>query len=171
MRRPDANEYAEYYGLYIGKVPGGDVLEVLRGGVGLTAAALDGLAPERERYRYQPGKWSLREVLGHVIDVERVFSFRALSFARRDPSRLPSMDQDVWAAGANAEARTVVSLLHDLACARASSLAILDSLPGDAWDRRGTASGCEFTVRACAYILAGHEIHHRRVLVERYLPS
>ncbi len=170
MRRPDATEYDDYYGLYIGQVPDGDLLEILRGGVARTAAALDGLPPERETYRYEPGKWTLREVLGHVVNVERVFSFRALCFARRDPSPLPGMDQDVWAANCNAGDRTVSALLDDLAHARASSVAMLESLPEDAWDRRGIASGFEFTVRACAYILAGHEIHHRRVLEARYLP-
>ena len=171
MRRPDANEYDDFYGLYIGQVPEGDVLETLRGGARLTAAALDGLLPERETYRYQPGKWSLREVLGHMIDTERVFSYRALCFARRDPSPLPSMDQDQWVVDSSAHDRTLASLIDDLAAARASSVAILESLPGDVWDRRGIASGCEFTVRACAYILAGHEIHHRRVLEEKYLAA
>ncbi len=169
MRRPDATEYEEYYGLYVNQVPEGDVLEILGAGVGLTAQALDGIAPELETHRYQPGKWSLREVLGHAVDVERVFSYRALSFARADPSPLPSMDQDQWVADSNAGERTVASLLEDLGHARASSLAILGSLPGEAWGRRGIASGFDFTVRACAWILAGHEIHHRKVLVEKYL--
>lgn len=92
MRRPDASEYEQYYETYIGKVPGEDVLEILSAGAGLTAQALAGLAADWERYRYEPGKWSLREVLGHVVDVERVFSYRALSFARSDPAALPSMD-------------------------------------------------------------------------------
>ncbi len=169
MRRPDASEYEAYYGLYVDQVPDGDVMEILGAGAGLTARALEGLPAQRETFSYQPGKWSVREVLGHVVDVERVFSYRALSIARADPARLPSMDQDQWAAGSNADERTVASLLEDLARARASSLAILGSLPEDAWDRRGIASDFELTVRACAYILAGHEIHHRRVLGEKYL--
>ncbi len=171
MRRPDATEYAEYYGLYVNQVPEGDVLEILGAGVGLIARALEDLPAAGETFSYQSGKWSIREVLGHVVDVERVFSYRALSIARADPARLPSMDQDQWAAGSNAGERTVVSLLEDLTSARASSLAILGSLPQDAWDRCGIASDFEFTVRACAYILAGHEIHHRRVLEEKYLPK
>ncbi len=171
MRRPDTTEYDEYYGGYIRQVPEGDVLEILGAGVGLTVEALAGMAPERETHRYQPGKWSAREVLGHVVDMEWLFSYRALTFARADPSPLPSIDQDLWAANSNAGERTVAALLEDLAHVRASSLAILKGLTEDAWDRRGTASGCEFTVRACAYILAGHEIHHRKVLVEKYLSA
>ncbi len=169
MRRPDTTEYGDYYSLYVDQVPDGDVMEILSAGVGLTHRALEGIPAQRETYRYQPGKWSVREVLGHMVDVERVFSYRALSIARADPARLPSMDQDQWAADSNAGERTVASLLEDLARARASSLAIFDSLPAEAWGRRGIASDFELTARACAYILAGHEIHHRRVLEEKYL--
>lgn len=169
MRRPDATEYQAYYDTYVSKVPEGGVMEVLGDGVQLTTHALDGIPEAWETYRYEPGKWSIREVLGHMIDVERIFSYRALSIARRDPARMPGMDQDQWAADSNAGERTVASLLDDLARARASSLAIFASLPDDAWDLRGVASDVEFTVRACAYILAGHEIHHRQVLEEQYL--
>ncbi len=169
MRRPDTTEYDEYYGGYIHQVPEGDILEILGAGVGLTVEALAGITPEQETRPYQPGKWSAREVLGHVLDCEWLFSHRALWFARADPSPLPSIDQDLWAANSNAGDRTVASLLEDLAYARASSVGMLKGLTEDAWDRRGIASGFEFTVRACAYILAGHEIHHRRVLVEKYL--
>ncbi len=169
MRRPDATEYAEYYGLYVNQVPAGDVMEILAEGARLTARLLDDIPARWETYRYRSDKWSLREVLGHVVDVERVFSYRALSFARRDPEHLPSMDQDRWVAASNAGERTLASLLDDLARARASSLALFDSLAEDSWHRRGIASGCEFSVRSFPYIMAGHEIHHRRVLEEKYL--
>ncbi len=171
MQRPDATEYDKYYSLYVNQVPEGDVMKILGDGARLTARTLDGIPIEWETYRYAPDKWSVREALGHVVDVERLFSYRALSIARRDPAALPLMDQDQWAAASNAGERTVVALLDDFARARASSLAIFESLAEDAWDKRGLASGCEFTVRSFPYILAGHEIHHRRVLEEKYLKA
>ncbi len=161
MRRPEPSEYEEYYGLYVNQVPDGDVLQILEQGVGRTAELLGGIPEAWETYRYAPEKWLLREVMGHVLDVERLFSYRALSIARSDPAHLPSMDQDQWAAASNAAERPLASLLDDFARARASSLAMLRGLAGDAWDRRGVASGFEFTVRSFPYILAGHEIHHR----------
>ncbi len=169
MRRPDTTEYADYYSLSVNQVPDGQVREILRRGSRLTARLLEGIPERWETYRYQPDNWSVREVMGHVVDVERLFSYRALSIARGDPAELPTMDQDQWMASSNAGQRILASLLDDLACARASSLAIFDSLADDAWDRRGVASGFEFSVRSFPYILAGHEIHHRRVLEEKYL--
>ncbi len=169
MRRPEPSEYGDYYDVYISKVPDGDVLELLATGVQRTTDVLSGVPEEWETHRYQPDKWSLREVMGHVVDVERLFSYRALSIARGDPAHLPGMDQDQWAAASNAAERPLASLLEDLRHARASSVAMLGSLSDDAWDRRGVASDFEFTVRAFPYILAGHEIHHRRVLEESYL--
>ena len=123
----------------------------------------------QETYRYQDDRWSIREVIGHLVDTERLFSYRALSMARADPAELPGIDQDQWAVASNANERTLASLLEDFASVRASSVALFESFTGDIWDRRGKASGCEFTVRAFPYILAGHEIHHRRVLEELYL--
>ncbi|MCP3958849.1 MAG: DinB family protein [bacterium] len=169
MRRPNPDEYNEYYSLYINQVPEGDILEMLATGVQASRRLLGGLPEAWEVYRYEPGKWSLREVVGHVIDVERVFGYRALSMARSDPAHLPGMDQDPWAASSNAGDRPLASQLEDLERARASSIAMFESFDGETWDRRGTASGFEFTVRAFPYILAGHEIHHLRVLEERYL--
>ncbi len=169
MQRPDPTEYGEYYSLYIDQVPDGDVLEILESGVRRTVEVLADVPESWETHRYQPDKWSLREVIGHVVDVERLFSYRALSIARSDPADLPSMDQDQWAAASNAGERPLASLLADFERARASSLAMLESLAEDTWERRGLASGFEFSVRSFPYILAGHEIHHRRVLEEKYL--
>ncbi len=169
MQRPDPTEYGEYYGLYIDQVPEGDVIEILEQGVARTFDLLGGIPEAWETYRYQPDKWSLREVMGHVVDVERLFSYRALSIARGDPADLPSMDQDQWAAASNAGDRPLALLLIDFSCARMSSRSMFRSFADDAWDRRGVASGFEFSVRSFPYILAGHEIHHRRVLEELYL--
>ena len=169
MRPPEPSEYGDFYHGYVRQVPDGDVLEILEKGARHTYFLLAGISEDWHDYRYQPGKWSLREVVGHMIDVERVFAYRALSFARRDPAPLPSMEQDDWAAASNAHRRPLLALLDDFRAARDSSLAMLRGLGDGAWDRRGVASGCELSVRACAYILAGHEIHHRKVLEERYV--
>ncbi len=169
MKRPHPSEHAEYYGLYIHQVPDGDVLQILDEGVGRTVELLGGLPPEWETYRYEPGKWSVREVMGHVVDVERVFGYRALSIARADPATLPGMDQDQWAASSNAGDRPLASLLEDLRWARRSSLAMFKGFDDATGERSGVASDCPFSVRTFPYIVAGHEIHHRRVLEERYL--
>ncbi len=169
MQRPQPSEYEEYYSLYVNQVPDGDILQILSHGVRRTAALLSGLPAEWETYRYEPGKWSVREVVGHVIDVERVFAYRALSIARADPAPLPGMDQDVWSAASNAADRPLARQLEDLTRARASSIAMFESFDGAVWEATGTASGYPFTVRTFPWILAGHETHHRRVLEERYL--
>ena len=169
MRRPEPDEYADYYSLYIDQVPEGDILELLATGVQASRRLLGGLPEEWETHRYEPGKWTLREVVGHMTDVERLFSYRALAMARSDPASLPGMDQDQWAAASNAADRPLAAQIEDLERARASSIALFESFPEEAWDRRGVASGFEFTVRAFPYIQAGHEIHHLRVLEEKYL--
>ncbi len=169
MKRPNPSEYAEYYGTYVNKVSDGDVLQILADEVIRTVELLGGLPPEWGTYRYEPDKWSVTEVLGHMVDVERLFGYRALSIARADPAPLPGMDQDLWAASSNAGDRPLASLLEDLCCARSSSIAMFRSFDEATWERRGVASDCPFSVRTFPYILAGHEIHHRRVLEERYL--
>ncbi len=169
MHRPQPSEYDEYYGLYVGQVPEGEILELLERGLADNRALLGDLPAEWETYRYEPGKWSVREVVAHVLDAERVFGYRAVSIARGDPSPLPGMDQDVWAAGANAANRSLASLLDELEHLRRSHILMFAGFDDEMWGRRGVASGVGFTVRSFPHILAGHEIHHRRVLEERYL--
>ena len=134
-----------------------------------TVRLLQPLSEQQAGYRYAPDKWTVREVVGHVIDTERVFSGRALHFARRDPAPLPGFDQDPWVVEARSDERTLRSLLAEMGAVRRSTLALFRSFPADAWEPRGTASDVEFTVRAVLFIIAGHELHHRRVLEERYL--
>lgn len=171
MQRPEASEYFEYYGRYIEKVPEGDILSILESELAETLDLLDGLTEERANYRYAPGKWSVKEVIGHLIDVERLFSYRALSFARNDPAPLPSMEQEDWAKFNNASQRTLSELLMEFVAARRSSIAMFRSFDDGMWERQGTASGYRFSVRTFPYIIAGHERHHRGVLQERYLAS
>jgi hypothetical protein len=167
--KPQTNEYAPYYEKYVSLVPEGDVVETLERQLDDTLALLRGVTEERARYRYGPGKWSVKEVVGHVIDTERVFSYRALAIARGERQPLPGMDQDEYMAGANFDELTLAGLLEQFEHLRRSNVLMLRGLSEEAWSRRGTASDNEVTVRALAYIIAGHEAHHVRILRERYL--
>ena len=166
--RPDATEYAAYYEKYVSLVEG-DVLETLARQGAETASLLASIPEDAAGSRYEPGKWSVKELVGHVIDGERIFAYRALRFARGDQTPLEGFDQDPYVASGNFDARTLTSLAEELTHVRASTLALLRSLGPEAWARRGTASDNEVTVRALAYITAGHEAHHVRILRERYL--
>jgi uncharacterized damage-inducible protein DinB len=169
MRRPDASEHAAYYSTYIDRVPDRAVLEVLAEAPAALARLLEPVGPDDEGFAYAPGKWSFREVLAHVLDTERVFAYRALHIARRDPAELPGMDQTVWAAAAGAERRSLADLLAEFADLRAADTRLFASFDEAALDRRGVASGFAVTVRALVFIAAGHELHHRAILAERYL--
>lgn len=169
--RPAETEYHEYYSTYVDKVPHADVLEQLASGVRVTAKLLETVPADGETFRYGEGKWSIREVIGHMLDTERVFGFRALWAARLDPAAQPGMDQDVWAAASNAHHRPLEDLLQEFDDVRRSHVAMFRGFDGGDWGRTLEASGCTFTVRALAYILVGHEIHHRGILEARYLPA
>ena len=169
VARPSPGEHEAYYSTYIDQVPEGDVLETLSTQVEVTLDLLASVPPEMEEHRYAPGKWSVREVVGHVIDAERTFVHRALTFARSDAGPLPGMDQDEYAAASNAAVRPLAELASELSAVRLSSLALFRGLPDDAWTRSGTASGFSFTVRCFPFIVAGHEVHHRKGLMEDYL--
>lgn len=171
LQRPRADEHDAYYGLYIDQAPEGDILEILANELETTQQILGSLSAEEELFRYAADKWNLREIVGHLIDTEWTFAYRGLCFARTDPAELPGFDQDLWARASNAGDQPMADLLAALACARRSSLAIYRGFTDDAWRRRGVANGCEFTVRAMPYILAGHEVHHRKVIHERYLKN
>jgi uncharacterized damage-inducible protein DinB len=167
--RPDASEHLPYYGKYVERVPDGDLLQTLRTQLDETLALVRGLPEERGGHRYAPGKWSIREVLSHVIDAERIFAYRALRIARGDATPLASFDENAYAAESNAAARTLADLAEELAHVRLGNLALFRGLDDEALARRGTASGGEVSVRALAWIIAGHERHHVALLRERYL--
>ena len=169
LRRPTPDEHAEYYGRYIALVPDGPIVETLRDQLGDTLALLQGVGSDRETYRYAQGKWSLREVVGHLIDTERMFAFRALAMARAEGVDLPGMDQDEWAAASNAGERPLWDLSHEWAALRRANVHMFASMaPADA-DRTGRASGYDFTVRSFPWIIAGHELWHRRLIERDYL--
>jgi len=167
--RPESNEYASYYEKYVSLVPDADLVETLERQGAETLALLRGLSEEQGAHRYEPGKWSVKQLVGHVSDGERIFSYRALAFARGDGQALPGMEQEEWMAGVDFDARTLSDLADEFAAVRAATLHLLRNLSPEAWSRRGTASDNEITVRALAYIIAGHEAHHVRILRERYL--
>ena len=166
--RPRPDEYADFYGTYIAAVEG-PLLETLEIDSRRWQTLLAAVPPAREGYRYAPGKWSIREVVGHVIDAERMFSVRAMAFARGDRSHFPSFDENAYAAASGADRRSLADLTEELSAVRRCTLLLLKSFGEETWDRRGTASGYEFTVRSLAWIMAGHSRHHRGVLAERYL--
>jgi uncharacterized damage-inducible protein DinB len=167
--RPDASEHLPYYGKYVDRVPDGDLLQTMRTQLDETLALVRGLPEERGGHRYAPGKWSIREVLGHVIDAERIFAYRALRIARGDATPLASFDENAYAAASDADARTLADLADELEHVRLGNIALFRSLGDEALARRGTASDATVSVRALAWILAGHELHHVKLLRERYL--
>ena len=166
--RPAPTEYAPYYERYVSLVAG-DVIETLGRQGAETASLLRGLTEGQGDSRYAPGKWSAKELVGHVIDTERIFAYRLLRFARGDRTPLEGYDQDPYVANSNASARTVQSLATEFEHVRASTLDLLRGLDDAAWSRSGVANENEITVRALAHVIAGHEAHHVRILRERYL--
>jgi hypothetical protein len=169
LRPPERSEAADFYFTYIDKVPAGDVRRLLADQAGEVLTLLRSISDERSLQRYAPGKWSIRELVGHLNDAERVFSFRAFWFAREFEGALAGFDQDAAIPLAMSNAREWDSLLDEFAAIRAATVSLFDGLPDDAWDRRGTASGHPVTVRALAHICAGHVAHHLEILRARYL--
>ncbi len=165
---PDRTEAGAYFFTYIDKVKAGDIRTILRDQVDDTVAVLRVFSEERSLHRYAPGKWSLRQVLGHVNDAERVFTYRALWFARGFDSPLPTFDQDVAIPTAASDGRSWSSHLEEFRTVRAATIDLFDHLPAGAWLRRGIASGHPVTVKALAYIVAGHLAHHLEIVKERY---
>ena len=169
MQRPSKDEYNEFYETYVSKVPAGDIFQILEQGLDTTLDLLRGVSGDRERHAYADGKWTIREVVGHMLDTERLFGFRTLWMARGDTQNQPGMDQDAWNAASSADDRPLAEMLDELSLVRRSHLAMFRAFTDEDWSRVGNASGFPFTVRALPYIMAGHEIHHRQVLAERYL--
>jgi hypothetical protein len=163
------NEAAPYYFRYINLVPGENIVETLQGQLTSTMPFLQGISEERSLSRYSPDKWSIRQVLNHVNDGERVFLYRVLWFARGFKDPLASFDQDDCVASAGADDVSWASLVDEFRGIRLSTLSFFQNLPDAAWSRSGVASDNHVTVRALAHIIAGHLAHHRNVLEEKYL--
>ena len=166
---PASDESAPYYLCYIARVPAGDIVATLRNQGDEIRELISRISDEKSLSRYAPGKWSIRQLVNHVNDTERVFLSRALWFGRGFDSALPSYEQDVAAAHAGADGVPWADHVEELRAVRLATVAFFGNLPEEAWMRRGIASGNPFSVRALAWITAGHAAHHAAILRERYL--
>jgi DinB family protein len=167
--RPRETEAASYYFTYINQVAGDDVTGAIASQLDESIAFFSGISEERSLYRYAPEKWSFRQALNHVTDTERAFAFRALWFARGFSSPLPGYDQDIAAAGAGADKISWAAHIEEFRHVRLATIDLFKNMPREAWMRNGVASDKPFTVRALAYIIAGHVTHHVTVLRDRYI--
>ncbi|HKT86963.1 MAG TPA: DinB family protein [Candidatus Sulfotelmatobacter sp.] len=166
--RPESGEYAPYYERYISLVQGNEILTTLDTQRRQTLLLLSGRDEADGDLRYATGKWSAKEVLGHVCDTERIFAYRALRISRGDRTPLQSFEQDDYVRNGPFAARPLAELIEDYIAVRRATLTLLRNLDEQAWLRRGIASNNEVTVRALGYMIAGHELHHRRILEEKY---
>ncbi len=167
---PTVAEYAGFYSSYIDRVAHHPhALAALEGELNAALDFYRSIPDSASRHRYAPGKWSIRELLGHINDSERVFAYRALAFARGDQASLPGFDQDAYLAAAEFDGRPWNSLVEEFALLRQASIALFRHLPATAWLRSGEAWNRTVSVRALGFITAGHEAHHREILRLRYL--
>lgn len=169
INRPEPDEYVAYFGRYIEKVGrNDDPLALHREQLEQAGAALAAIPDPKAGYRYGPDKWSIREMVGHLADTERILTYRAIRIARGDTTPLPGFDQDEYVAGAGFDARPMASLVDEWRTARAAAISFFDSVTAETERRLGTASGGPMSVRALAYIIPGHFAHHARVLRSKY---
>ena len=170
--RPEDGEFAEYARADIDLVPGDDAIDALRDQETLTREVLEPVSEARARgLRYGPGKWTLKEVLGHLADDERIFAYRILCLARGDPAPLPGFDEELYNREAGFEARSLSDLLSEYRVVRQATITLLLGLPAEAWMRRGVVNGYPASVRGLAFHIAGHERRHLRAIREKYLAA
>jgi DinB superfamily len=168
LPRPGADESAPFYHGYIAQVPGEDIGAYLSAQLGEMERLLGPLDDAGARFRYAPGKWSVKEVLGHLCDSERIFAYRLLRIARADATPLPGFDENAFVPPGEFDARPLPNLIREFQAVRRSTIALAEGLPAGAWERRGQASGKSISTRALIYIIVGHLSHHLGVLRERY---
>jgi len=169
MGLPQRTEAASHYFTYINLISGDDILQIMNAQLDDTAALLGSVSEEKSLHRYAPDKWSIRQVVSHLNDTERVFAFRAMWFARGFSDPLPSFDQNIASDAAGADNHSLASHVQEFRKIREATLVLFRNLPAEAWVRSGVASGNSVTVNALAYIIAGHVAHHAAILQERYL--
>ena len=168
VSKPSDTEYASYFGRYVDLVPDGEILGTLAGQISGTLSTLRGVSDEDSLKRYAEGKWSIRKVVGHMIDTERIFAYRALRIARNDQTNLPGFEQDDYIPAAQFDRRPWPGLLEEFEAVRHSNVLMFRGLHEEAWKRQGMSNGKLLSVRAAAYVIAGHERHHMKVLREQY---
>jgi hypothetical protein len=169
MKLPESQEFGSYYAEYISEVPPGHIVDILRAQGETTALFLAKINEHTSRHRYAEGKWSIREIAGHLADAERVFAYRALRFARADSTPLPGFDENEYVVQSGADLIPLAEHAWDLQTIRKATLTLFQRLTADQARYIGTASGSPFSPRALAYIIAGHELHHLNVIRDRYL--
>ncbi len=170
ISKPAAGEFAPYATMYIDLLPDdGRVLEHLRDGFEEVRRLVSSLPEEKLTWRYAAGKWSIKEILVHIVDDERIYAYRALRFARGDRAELPGFEQDDYARTSGADQRSRLSIFAEYRAVREATVAMFDGLPEEAFERAGVADGNPMSVRAAAYHIAGHERHHLKIIRERYL--
>ena len=170
-RKPESTEYAPFYEKYVALVPSADILSLLETQRLQMTQLLTACSERDGNFRYAPDKWSVKEVIGHLSDCERIFTYRALRIARGDATPLPGFEQDDYVRTAGSGRRQLQDLAEEFSLIRNSTIALYRSLDDDAWARRGSANKNEVSVRALAFITAGHELHHRQILEERYFAA
>ena len=169
MRRPNVDEYQGYFQTYVDAVDGNDMIAAQEKGSFETMNFLENLPVEKGNFRYAEGKWSIKEIILHLSDSERVFCYRALRFARGDKTDLPGYDHDKYVTESSAENRSLAEIAREFAATRKATIELFKSFDNETLDRRGTANGFEISVRAIGFVIAGHEAHHLKVIKERYL--
>jgi len=167
--KPAKSEFLPYYDRYIQLVPDGDVVSTLASQIDETLSLLRSLPASVSTYRYAPDKWSVNQLVGHVIDSERLFCNRALRFARNDATPVPGFEQDDYVRNSTFDVYPLSDLASELEAVRQATIFLFRHMDEEAWTRRGVANNAEVSVRALAYIIAGHELHHREILRSRYL--
>ena len=167
--RPQQGEADPYFFRYIDKVPDGDIVDTLSRQAAENVAYLRAIPESKGGHRYGPDKWTIREVIGHMTDAERVMGYRALRFSRNDSTPIEGFDENLFAENAASDSRTLGDLIDEFEHLRRSSIGLVNGLTEEMISRRGTANEKEVTVRALAFIIAGHETHHMEILKTRYL--
>lgn len=166
---PSTSEYAHFYSAYVGNVPKDNIIHTLNAQMHEVFTLINSVTGDKAFFSYKEGKWTLKQLFGHMIETERVFAYRALSISRGDKNELPGMDQDEWMKVSNYNSRTLANLSNEYLAVRVATIHLFDNMTKEMINRKGIASGLEFTVRALAFIIAGHELHHLNIIKEKYL--